>query len=75
MSEMSLEEIDAQRVTLRQRMQEVDKDLAKLNESIEIDRQQVEACEVEVASVPEPSVLALLSLGLFGIGIVRRKKV
>ena len=28
----------------------------------------------EANSVPEPSILALLSLGLFGIGVARRKK-
>ena len=29
--------------------------------------------EFEVASVPEPSIIALLSLGLIGIGVARRK--
>ena len=29
---------------------------------------------LEVASVPEPSILALFAAGLFGIGFVRRRK-
>lgn len=46
---------------------------AKLQETIDFCTANPNAAQCQGSTVPEPSVLALLGIGLFGIGVARRK--
>jgi PEP-CTERM motif len=49
-------------------------DVNKSDEGAYIDNVRVSGTSVSIAAVPEPASLALIALGLAGLGIIRRKK-